>query len=117
MQYGEGRDTGPMSFWRQSPAIENRLAGQRPVQCVKISCKADIQVMHAKQFVPLKVAEYHPAMTMNQPCEISVKHGLPILMRRYPADPVWRKDDWDYENFENDLGKSLLIVSDPGDPK
>ena len=71
---------GAEKFWRESQVQKVQLAKQRPMQCVKIRYKVDIELLQQKQFVPLKVPENHPELSSIPPCPISKKLGLPIVM-------------------------------------
>lgn len=84
---------------------------------MKISCKADIEVLQAEPFVPFQDAENHPAMALTRPCEIPAKLGLPILMQSYPTEGGWENNGSVDQPYTNHLAKCLMIVPGSTDPE
>jgi hypothetical protein len=64
------------------------------VKGVKISCEADQKVFGAEKYVSVEVPREHPIFTQaTPPCGISELVQLPVLVRKYPADKAWAKDE------------------------
>ncbi|KAL8738787.1 MAG: hypothetical protein Q9181_000465 [Wetmoreana brouardii] len=104
-------DFAPESFWWLTPVLKEELASKRLVQAVKISC--DVEQRHTGiKYSILGVQDGHPAVAFLQPCPITVKLGLPLIMRRIPVDErsIEEAEATGNTNFGPIL---LLLVVDP----
>lgn len=105
-------DFAPESFWWLAPALKEELAQRRQIQAVKISCDVEHKLTNIKH-QRLSIPEGHPAMAFVQPLAITVKLGLPLMMRRLPPDESWREAAEAIGNSNHGPGLLHLVV----DPK
>ncbi|KAL8702660.1 MAG: hypothetical protein Q9201_004161 [Fulgogasparrea decipioides] len=100
-------DFAPESFWWLTPLLKEELASKQLVQAVKISCDVEQRLTGIKYSI-FGVQEGHPAIAFLQPCPITVKLGLPLVMRRIPVDDCWIEEAEATGN--TNFGPNLLLL-------
>lgn len=85
------------------------------VKGVRISCEADQTVFRAKKYISVQVPREHPVFTQPTPsCGISKLVELPVLVRKYPADKAWAKDESiSGTGYSNQAATFLHLNTDP----
>jgi hypothetical protein len=85
------------------------------VKGVKISCEADQNVFGAEKYVSVQVPRDHPVFTkVTTPCGISALLGLPVLVKKYPADKAWAKNESiSGIGYNNQAATFLHLNTDP----
>lgn len=84
------------------------------IKGVRVNCEGDQKISGAKRFVAAQVPRYHPIFaTNNTPCGIS-RLGLPVLVRKYPANKAWLKNDSiSSSGYINQAATFLHLNTDP----
>ena len=77
-------DFAPHSLWWESPILRREIEHQQRIWVVRVSCDAEYKLTGFK-YTPLTSPPTHPGWAFLQPLPITVKFGLPLIMRRLPA--------------------------------
>ncbi|CAM6122071.1 unnamed protein product [Calypogeia fissa] len=76
------------------------LRGVREVKGVKISCKADQELLGVEKYIQASVEDSHEVFRVEEPIPISRLIELPILVRKCPPHKKWKnRPDADYTNL------------------
>lgn len=77
-------DFGPFSFWWLPRSLQDELEQQRQIKVVEV--KSDVEYKHSgTKYQEALMGEGHPAMAYLQPCPVTSRLGLPLLLRRKPV--------------------------------
>lgn len=111
-EYVEGQeDFGPSSFWWLAPMLKQEMITRPQIQVIKISSNVEYKATGVK-YASFNIGEGHPAMICLQPLPITVKLGLPLVMRRFPSDDS-TKAEAEVQDTNNAGPELLPMCIDP----
>lgn len=107
-QYVVGEeDFAPISFWWLAPALKQKLISQPQFQVVRLSCDVEYEATNNK-YSPFNIGIGHPATAFLQPCAVTDRIGIPLVIRRSPTDSAYRANAEATGN--TNYGPNLLLM-------
>ena len=105
LSYGNEPTQNP---WNSTIRSGSKILG------VKVTCVGDQKAFGAEHYMAVGVPRDHPVFLSSEPTGISSLVELPVLVRKYPPDPVWKNDRDTYGfPFENRAATFLHLNADP----
>ncbi|KAL8915240.1 MAG: hypothetical protein Q9171_000359 [Xanthocarpia ochracea] len=102
-------DFGAFSFWWMPQSLRDELEQQHQIQGVTIA--SDVELRHTGiKYQEFYIGEGHPAMAFLQPCAVSCRLGLPLVVRRRPADDEWQEEAQAESNLNHGAHMLLLDI-------
>ncbi|KAL8872565.1 MAG: hypothetical protein Q9174_001823 [Haloplaca sp. 1 TL-2023] len=101
-------DFAPDSLWWESPTLRRELEYQERIAVVRVSCNVEHRVTSAK-WAQAACQPSHPAWAFLQPLPITVKLGLPVVMRRLPSNPLYKAEAEAAGN--RNIGPDFLLLN------
>ncbi len=84
-------DFGALSFWWLPQSLKDELKQQRQIKVVEV--KSDVEYKHSgTKYQEALMGEGHPAMAYLQPCPVTGRLGLPLVLRRKPVEDGWKNE-------------------------
>ncbi|KAL8789956.1 MAG: hypothetical protein Q9213_000842 [Squamulea squamosa] len=84
-------DFGAFSFWWMPEPLRDELQRQHQIQGVQVTGEVEHKHTGVK-YQTFDIGEGHPAMAFLQPLPVTCSLGLPLLLRRKPADEAWKEE-------------------------
>ncbi|KAL8647754.1 MAG: hypothetical protein Q9226_006301 [Calogaya cf. arnoldii] len=107
-------DFGALSFWWLSQSLRDELERQHQIKVVQVA--SDLENKHiGTKFQQREIGAGSPAFAYVQPCPVTSKLGLPLVLRRIPVDDIW-KEEAEAKGDTNHGAHLLLLDVDPKSP-
>ncbi|MCJ1389458.1 hypothetical protein MMC18_002315 [Xylographa bjoerkii] len=87
--------------WFSSYSDQSKYYTRTMVQGVKITCEGDRKVSHNPMpWIAVSVPRDHPVFMQKTPPEISRLVELPVLVKKYAPDRLWKDHRQSYDNVQ-----------------